>query len=126
MFKEKINSGTVIKQQLNNPKKPVQSGREAIFFFRIEAKPLAEASLPMDIGGAVIASWIRAHNLKEAEQIVRREIKNDGWRILEIKERYEMRKEDMPKEYPGREFWEQAKTEGFVINFHTYPVKGLG
>ena len=98
----------------------------AIFFFHIEAKPLVETKLPMDIGGAVIACWINSYDIIQAEKIARREIENDDWRILEIKFAYELKEDEMPDDYPGREFFEQAKTEGFVINFHTYPVKGLG
>jgi hypothetical protein len=56
---------------------------------------------------------------------VGREILTGGWHLLQKNEGYQILKEDTPEGSPGRGFWEQAKINGWVINFHTYPAKKL-
>jgi hypothetical protein len=93
----------------------------SIYYFRFEAVPTTNAGDFNDCGGAMINCWIKEENGELASIKASSHITSNGWKILLLEESF-LAEDGM---YAGQEsikYFEQAKIDGEVYVYHTWPV----
>jgi hypothetical protein len=93
-------------------------------FFRFLARPLAVPRSESDTAGGYVNCWIEAANRESAESRARQIIQENGWRVCAFEEHRVVGDKDYDAETPGREYYEQARIDGEVLMFHTWPLLG--
>lgn len=79
--------------------------------------------------GAAIGCWIRTDlykDEKDAEAVTERKLNDIGWTIARTIHVEECTAEDYESKNEGREFFEQARIDGFVANLHVCTREIIG
>lgn len=72
-----------------------------------------------EFAGGAVGCWVCSNYYDvEVDVIIERELSSEGWNIARILSREEVSDETYAKKSDGREFFEQAKVDGFVAQFH--------
>src|SRR6266404_9474024 len=90
-----------------------------MFYLLIEALPKQADS--EQIGGAFINCWIESGAPEEAEQIARKVIEAQGWKVLSFQDVFQVDRSFYQENPEGREYFEQALIDNEVFVFHSYP-----
>lgn len=92
-----------------------------IYYFRFEAVPASNAKDFNDCGGAMINCWIKEESGERASIKASSHIINNGWKILLLEESF-LAEEGMYEGQESLKYFEQAKSDGEVYVYHTWPV----
>jgi hypothetical protein len=91
-----------------------------IIYLRFEAVPTMNDIDFEESGGALINCWIKEENEESAKTKAMHIIKENGWKIILLEESY-LADDSMYNGRKSRKYYEQAKIDGEVYVYHTWP-----
>ncbi len=95
-----------------------------IYYIQYEAEPLPESQEFEACGGAYVNCWVHAESEQEAERVTSDAIGEAGWRILSVEEECcEVSEDWYSEDEEGREYYQQAISEGNCYVFYQWPVE---
>lgn len=92
-----------------------------IYYFLFEVLPEPDSENFEDSGGAFVNCWIRSNSEHEAEIIAVEAIRNDGWCIQSLEDKFIAEKERYVDDPEVLELYEQAEKEGESYIFNIWP-----
>ena len=95
----------------------------SMFFVQFEATPRRDARVEPAAAGAYVNCWIERPTLYEAVEDARGRIEEQGWIAGEPDEAYEVDETDYPPGQAGREYFQQALIDKWVLVFYTFPER---
>lgn len=72
-------------------------------------------------GGATVGCWIKDQTKRNAYLVAKGWIEDHGWVPLSLEDQYPVSAERYEGNAEGRQYFEQALTDGEVFVFHTSP-----
>ncbi len=91
-----------------------------ILILKYETIPTVKHPQHGSVGGAYLNCYVRAEDLNAAEQIAMSEMP-DEWKIVAMTDEAVIAPSDDP-DHPGRQYIEQARIDGSVYVFFTWPA----
>ncbi len=74
-----------------------------------------------EVGGAMIDCYVAGMSADEAVEHARREIHETRWHIESLDDVGVLVESDFDDDPTGKEYFDQALIDGFVMMFHTWP-----
>lgn len=93
-------------------------------FFRFLVRPTEENEEHGEVGGAYANCWVRDGNLETADQVIRRSLKDWGWKIEETDAFYPTSLEDSLEPEVALKHYQEAEEDGLSVVLHKWPVDG--
>jgi hypothetical protein len=91
-----------------------------VWFVSLTAVPVAEGNHFDEFAGAQISCWV-ARPQVEAVARATQLVAEQGWRVTSVEESCEVVESDYAPGDPGGEYFRQAKVDGEVWVFYTWP-----
>ena len=91
-----------------------------MFYLQYESIPTSESADYEKVGGAYINCWVKTESEATAKLLAEKYIGDCKWQILNL---MESRVIDLEKERHESDYLEQAKIDGEVYSFHTWPIE---
>jgi hypothetical protein len=88
---------------------------------QIEAAPGADSPAFGEAGGAYVNCWVLADSMRDAEIEAIRFVTDSGWVFDSIHGRESFEGQESPESKEGQEYLDQARIDGIVCVFHTWP-----
>lgn len=92
-----------------------------LYFVTVVARPRQDTSQFDQFGGAYVNCWLDEPSEDAAVSRAEAEVRDCGWIPESISKIVAVTRETYIDHEDGREYFEQALTDGVVLVFHTFP-----
>jgi hypothetical protein len=94
-----------------------------IFYTQYKAVPLPESEEFEVCGGAYINCWLKAQSEQEASNVACALLRDRGWKVVSVEEECrQVTASAYTEDAEGREYYDEAVTDGECYVFHQWPV----
>lgn len=93
-----------------------------VHLIQFEARPSAASEAFRKVGGAFVSVWIRTDDQAAAVAQAKQEVQDANWEILSVERILCLSESDYSRGDSGYDYYQQAKIDGAVLKFDTYPL----
>ena len=96
----------------------------ALFFVTLEASPKPSHPRYGETDGAFVSCWVNEPTAELAQIVARTSAEANGWDVVDLDECRRVVREEFVEKPESLALFDQARIDGLVLAFHTWPVGG--